>query len=171
MREPRLALCAEHCLAELLCGAGRPDEALAILDRVRPLYRQFPDEWAQVRLHWLQGRITHAFGRFAEAADILRQVQDELRAGGLHQDFLLASIDLMEAHAVLGETATALRLAAEVTPLLASWNPHRSATGAWLILQKALQEESDARLAGGLFARLRLCYRRYWHVSDAEFSI
>jgi hypothetical protein len=39
VREPRLALCAEHCLAELLCDAGRPDEALAILDRVRPLYR------------------------------------------------------------------------------------------------------------------------------------
>jgi tetratricopeptide (TPR) repeat protein len=170
VREPRLELCAQHSLAEFLCGAGRPQEALAILDRVRPLYRQFPEEWTQLRLHWLQGQILHALGHFAEAVDLLRQVREELRARDLRQDFLLVSIDLPEAHVALGETATALRLLSEVTPLLTSWHPHRNAVGAWLLFQKALEEPSDARRTSALFARLRLYYRCYWHVPEAEFS-
>jgi tetratricopeptide (TPR) repeat protein len=168
VREPRLALCAEHYLAEFLCGAGRPEEALAILDRIRSLYRQFPDEWAQLRLHWLEGRIIHALGQFAEAADILHQVQEELRARDLRQEYLLVAIDLAEAHVALGGTATALRLVSEVMPRLASWQPHRSTLGAWLLFEKALEEASDAREAGALFARLRLYLRRYWN-KEAEF--
>jgi tetratricopeptide (TPR) repeat protein len=171
VREPRLALCAEHALGEFLCAAGRPEEALAVLDRIRPLYRQFPDEWAQLRLHWLEGRIIHALGQFAEAAFILRQVQEEFRARDLHLDFLFTSIDLAEAHVALGETATALRLASEVTPILASWKPHRRAVAAWLLFQKTLQELSETgATTGALFSRLRLYYRRNWHVPEAEFS-
>jgi tetratricopeptide (TPR) repeat protein len=171
VREPRLALCAEHSLAEFLCAAGRPAEALAVLDRVRPLYRQFPDEWAQLRLHWLQGRISHALGQFAEAAFILRQVQEEFRARDLRQDYLLATIDLAESHMALGEPATALRLASEVTPILASWKPHRHAVAAWLLFQKTLQELSETGAnTSALFSRLRLYYRRNWHVAEAEFS-
>jgi ATP/maltotriose-dependent transcriptional regulator MalT len=169
VREPRLALCAEHFLAEFLCAADRPAEAFAILDRVRPLYRQFPDEWAQLRLHWLQGRIIHGLGDFSEAADILRQVQEEFRGRDLRQDFLLVSIDLAEAHVALGETATALRLASEVTPLLASWKPHRSAMDAWLLFQKTLEEgrDLDGAALAPFLGKLRLYYRLYWFVPGA----
>jgi outer membrane PBP1 activator LpoA protein len=122
------------------------------------------------RLHWLKGRILLALGQFAEAADTLRQVQEEFLASNLRQDFLLVSIDLTEAHVALGQTATALRVLAEVTPLLASWHPHRNAVAAWLLVQTALEERTDTRRAGRLFARLRLFYRRSWHVPEAEFS-
>jgi tetratricopeptide (TPR) repeat protein len=98
VREPRLEFCAQHALAGFLVDAGRPQEALALLDRIRPLYRQFPDEGAQLQLLWLQGRIAHALEQFADAADILRQVQHELRARDRERDFLLASLDLAEAH-------------------------------------------------------------------------
>jgi tetratricopeptide (TPR) repeat protein len=172
VREPRLELCAQHALAHFLCDAGRPQEALAILDRARPLYRQFPDDWAQLRLHWLQGRITHALEQFGEAAHILRQVRDEFRARDLHQEFLMVSIDLAEALVAAGEIATALRLIAEVTPILTSWNPHRNAVAAWLLFQKALEERSETgAAAGALFSQVRLYYRRYWHVPAAELSL
>jgi hypothetical protein len=39
-REPRLELCAQHILASLLTDARRPQEALAVLDRARALYRR-----------------------------------------------------------------------------------------------------------------------------------
>jgi tetratricopeptide (TPR) repeat protein len=173
VREPRLQLCAQHHLAEFLCHAGRPQEALAILDRARPLYRQFPDEWAQLRLHWLQGRMAHALGQFAEAVSILRQVREEFRARDLHRDFLMASIDQAEAHVALGEIATAGRLLADVTPTMASWNLHRNALAAWLLFQKALEERRDlgAAALAPFFDNLRLYYRRSWYVPAAEFTL
>ena len=42
-REARLLLCAEHDLAWYLNDLGQPEDALAVLNRARPLYRQFPD--------------------------------------------------------------------------------------------------------------------------------
>jgi tetratricopeptide (TPR) repeat protein len=171
VREPRLELCAHHSLAEFQCAAGRPEEALAILDRIRPLYREFPDEWAQLRLHWLQGQIVLALGNAAEAAAILRQAQDEFRARDLRLDFLLVSIDLAETQVAEGKTAGALRIFTEATPLLSSWTPHRNALDAWLRFQRALEERGDARAAGMLFHQLRIYYRRFWHVSTVEFSV
>ena len=171
VREPRLELCAQHALAEFLCGAGRAQEALAIMDRARPLYREFPADRAQVRLHWLQGRIARGLGHVAEAAHILRLVREEYRARDLHRDFLLVSIDLAEAHIAAGEMKSAVRLLVETTPTMASWNLHRNALAAWLLFQKALEERSKAGAGvGTLFSQLRLYYRRSWHVPTAEFS-
>jgi tetratricopeptide (TPR) repeat protein len=171
VREPRLELCARHALAHFLADAGRPQQALAILDRTRPLYGQFPEDGVQLRLHWLQGRITHALAQFGEAAHILRQVQEDFRARDLHQEFLLVSIDLAEAHVAAGEIATALRLLAEVTPILTSWSLHRNAVAAWLRFQQALEEHRETGPAPTLFSQLRLYYRRYWHVPTAELSL
>jgi hypothetical protein len=36
---------------EATLGASRPEEALAIMDRARPLYRQFEEAAVQLRLH------------------------------------------------------------------------------------------------------------------------
>jgi tetratricopeptide (TPR) repeat protein len=173
VREPRLELCAQHALALFLSDAGRPREALAILDRARPLFKQFPDDWAQLRLHWLQGRIAHGLEQSAEAVHILRQVWEEFRARDLRMEFLMVSIDLAEAHVAAGEIATAGRLLANVTPILTSWHLHQNAIAAWLVFQKTLEERrgAGAAAAGALFSQLRLYYLRYWHVPAAEFSI
>jgi hypothetical protein len=173
VREPRLQLRAQHDLAEFLSAAGRPEEALAILGRAWPLYREFQEDMVQLRLHWLQGRIAYGLGHAAEAVDILRLAREEFRARDLHPDFLLVSIDLAEAHVGLGEMATALQLLRETTPTLASWNLHRNALAVWLMFQKALEERRDlgAAALAPLFDSVRLYYRRYWHVPSAEFSI
>jgi tetratricopeptide (TPR) repeat protein len=173
VREPRLALLAQHALAEFLTAAGRPREALAILDRTRPLYRQFPDEWMQLRFHWLQGRVAHALGSFAEAADILRQVREELFPLDHQRDFVMISIDLAEAHVRAGDMATALSFLEETTPILVGSNLHRNALSAWLAFQKALEERRDLEAPAlvPLFDNLRRYYRRSWYDPAAEFSI
>jgi tetratricopeptide (TPR) repeat protein len=171
VREPRLELCAQHNLAYCLTDAGRPQEALAILDRARALYKQFPDDWTQLRLHWIQGRIARGLEQFGEAVHILRRVWEEFRARDLHMELLMVSIDLAEAHVAAGEIATAGRLLADVTPVMTSWNLHRNALAAWLMFRKALEERRDsAAVVGTLFSQLRLYYLRYWHVPAAEFS-
>ncbi len=172
VREPRLELCAQHGLAYCLTDADRPQEALAVLDRARALYKQFPDDWTQLRLHWIQGRIARGLEQYAEAVDILRQAQEEFRTRDLHMEFLMVSIDLAEAHVAAGEMTTAGRLLAEVTPLMTAWKLHRNALAAWLMFQKALEERRDggAVAVAALFSRLRLYYLRYWHVPTAEFS-
>jgi tetratricopeptide (TPR) repeat protein len=172
VREPRLEFCAQHALVGFLADAGRPREALALLDRIRPLYRQFEGAGAQLQLLWLQGRIAHALEQFADAADILRQVQHELRdAPDRERDFLLATLDLAEAHVAQGEIATALRLLAAATPQPASPAPHRNAAAAWLLLHRELaaRMEMGAR-AGALFSQLRRYYRRHWYQPAAEFA-
>jgi tetratricopeptide (TPR) repeat protein len=172
-REPRLELRAQHHLAEFLCAASRPEEALAIMDRARPLYRQFEEEPVQLRLHWLRGRIAQGLGLTSEAVEILRLTREEYRARDLRREFLLVTIDLAEAHVRQGEFATALRLLGETTPTLASGNLHRNGLAAWLLFQKTLDENRDlggAALAP-LFDNLRLYFRRYWQVPGAEFAI
>lgn len=173
VREPRLALLAQHALAEFLTAAGRPREALAILDRARPLYREFQEDTVQLRFHWLQGRVAHGLGSFAEAADILRQVREEFCARDVQRDFLMISIDLAEAHVAARETATAESILEETTPILAGWTLHRNALAAWLTFQKALEErrDLDAAALAPLFDNLRLYYRRSWHVPAAEFTL
>jgi tetratricopeptide (TPR) repeat protein len=164
-REPRLELCAQHDLAHFLNDAGRPQEALAVLDRARPLYKQFPDDWTQLRLHWLQGKIARGLGHLDEAIHTLRQVRDEFDARDLHHDLVIVSIDLAEAYVALGQHASAARLTGEVYPVMAQWGLHRPALAAWLVFQNAL----ELRQAEDLFSRLRVYYRRYW-VKEAEFA-
>jgi tetratricopeptide (TPR) repeat protein len=173
VREPRLELWAQHHLAEFLCAASRPDEALAIMDRARPLYRQFEEEAMQLRLHWLEARIAQGLGRAGDAVEILRLLREEYRARDLRREFLLVSIDQAEAHVRQGEFATALRLLGETTPTLASWNLHRNGLAAWLLFQKTLDQSRDlgAAALAPLFESVRLYFRRYWHVPGAEFAI
>jgi tetratricopeptide (TPR) repeat protein len=162
-REPRLELCARHDLAHFLSDAGQPEEALAILDRARPLYKQFQDDWTQLRLHWLEGRIARALG-LEEAAHILLQVWHGFHRRALHYDFVMVTIDLAETYVAQGHHATAARLTAEVYPVLEALGIHRYALAAWLMLQQAI----ELRQAPGLFRKIRLYFGRTWH-QPAEF--
>jgi tetratricopeptide (TPR) repeat protein len=171
VREPRMELRAQHHLAEFLCLAHRPQEALAIMNRTRGLYRQFEEDAVQLRLHWLQGQIARGLGKVAEAVEIFRLTREEYRARDLRREFTLVTIDQAEAHVGHGETPTALRLLGETTPALASWNLHQNGLAAWLFVGKSLRERREPGTATALFESLRLYYRRYWLVPDAELRV
>jgi len=95
-REPRLELCAWHDCAWHLVNSGNPEEALVVLEKARPLYRQFPDTYTQLRLHWLEGKISYHIGALEEAESTFGQLWQEFRTRDLNHELLLVSIDLAE---------------------------------------------------------------------------
>jgi hypothetical protein len=111
-REPRLDLCAQHALSQFLSDTGHPEEAIAVLDRTRPLYQQLPDDLTQIRLHWLEAKIAHRRGDLAEAATIFQQPWEEFRVRDLNQEVVLVSIEFAEVLTRQGEAARAADLAA-----------------------------------------------------------
>jgi tetratricopeptide (TPR) repeat protein len=164
-REPRLELYAEHELAWFLADLGRADEALAVLDAARPLYQQFPDDWMQFRLHWLEGRVARALGKLPESEHIFRQLSEDFRKRNLRHEFVLVSLDLAVTQVAGGAFEQAARLAARVYPVLVAWGLNRYALAAWLMLQNAL----ELRQLDDLLARLEIYFRRHWH-RPAEFA-
>ena len=165
-REPRLDLCAQHDLAWFLNDNGQPEEALAILDLARPIYQQFPDAWTQLRLHWLEGRISASLGGLSEAESIFGQLWEELRVRNLHHELVLVSIDLAEVLVRKGEPSRAAALVEQCVPILQAWGLHRYALAAWILFQEALEQGA----AAGVFDRLRAYYRRHW-VRPALFAL
>lgn len=168
-REPRLELCAQHDLAYFLTDAGRPQEALAVLDRALPLYEQFPDSWTQLRLRWVQARIARGLNHLPESIAIFRRLWEEFHARLLHYDLVILSLDLAGTLATAREIASAARLVAEVQPILAEWRLGRHIVAAWLVLQQALEEGRTTREILRLVSRLALYYHRHWH-NPAEFT-
>ncbi len=165
-REPLLEICAQHALAWFLNDAGQPEEALAVLERARPLYRQFRDDLIQLRMHWLEGRIAYRLGEYDEAESIFAQLWEELRARNLNQEVVLVTIDLAQVLAAKGEPERAARLAAECYSIMKNWGLHKDALAAWLVFQGALSQERGIR---EIFGRVGEYYRRHWFL-PAQFE-
>jgi tetratricopeptide (TPR) repeat protein len=157
-KEPRLDLCAQHDLAYFLNDSGRPEEALTVLDRARPLYKQFPDGWTQLRLHWLEGRIARNLGQLEEAEDIYKQLWEEFQARDLHHELVLLSIDLAELLVFKGEPARAADLVEQCYPVMKNWGLHSDALAAWLVFRDSLKQ----RQLDSVFPRMREYFRRHW---------
>ena len=165
-KEPRLGLCAQHDLALFLTENGQPEEALAVLERARPLYQQFRDDVTQLRLHWVEGKIAYRLGEYGEAESIFSQIWEEFRVRNLNQEVVLVTIDLAQVLAAKDETERAAQLAAECYSIMKNWGLHKDALAAWLVFQEALSEEM-AR--GELFGRLGEYFRRHWFI-PAQFE-
>lgn len=158
-RDRRLELCALHDLALYLNDGGQPEEALAVLERARPLYAQFQDDLTQLRLHWLEGKITHSLGEIEEAEVILAQLWEEYRARSLYQEVVLITIELAQLLTEKGEPERAARLAAESFAIMKGWGLRADALSAWIVFQDALAQGAGV---GELFDRIGEYYRRYW---------
>jgi tetratricopeptide (TPR) repeat protein len=158
-RDRRLELSALHDLALYLNDGGQPEEALAVLERTRPLYSQFPDDMTQLRLHWLEGKIAHRLGEIEEAEVILAQLWEEFRARGLYQEVVLITIELAQLLTEKGEPERAARLAAESFTIMKRWGLRADALSAWIVFQDALAQGAGV---GDLFERVGEYYRRHW---------
>jgi tetratricopeptide (TPR) repeat protein len=165
-KEPRLALCAQHDLAWFLNENGQAEEALAVLDRARPLYEQFQDDFTQLRLHWLEGKIAASLGDLSGAESIFGQLWEEFRVRDLNQEVVLVSIDLAEVLTWQGDVVRAAELATQCYSIMKNWGLHRDALSAWLVLQKTLAQGHGI---GDIFRRIEQYYRRHW-VRPAAFQ-
>ena len=159
VREPRLQMYAQHDLALFLTEDGRAEEALAVLERARPLFEQFWDDLTELRLHWVEGKIAARLGDYAEAESIFAQLWDEFRARNLNQEVVLVTVELAQVLVRKGEVARAAQLAAESYSILRSWGLHSDALAAWVVFQEAL---SHGKVVGDLFERIGGYYRRHW---------
>lgn len=165
-KEPYLDLCAQHALAQFLSDSGQPEAALAVLDRARPLYERFGDEFTQLRLHWLEGKIAHRLGQLDEAEQIFTQLWDELRVRDLNQEVVLVSIEIAQVLTQKGETARAADLAGQCFSIMKGWRLHNDALAAWIVFQDAL---AQGAAEGKVFEEIEAYYRRHW-VRPARFS-
>jgi tetratricopeptide (TPR) repeat protein len=92
-REPRLALCAFHNLADDLTTAGRFPEAWKVLRRAHRLYLQFPDPQVQSRRQWVEAKVAYGLGRPGADA-LVREAQESFKSKNKSYDVDLISRDL-----------------------------------------------------------------------------
>lgn len=113
IEEPRLQLCAEHHLIHTLASAGRLMEARGLLLKKRPLYRRFPDAWAQSHLRWLRGQVALGFNGMAEAESELLGARQGFLALGSRYEAGLVALDLALLYARQNRTADLRQTAIE----------------------------------------------------------
>lgn len=159
-REPRLELSGRHTLSWFLADTGRPHEALSVLEAARPLYEQFNDPSTRLRLRWLEGRIARGLGDLAEAEEIFRRLTGELQDSVWAHELVLISLDLAEVVMTRGGYEEALRLVADLQPVLQGWGMHPEGRAVWLLMVDALRKGTAHADA---FRRMADYVRRAWH--------
>ena len=140
-QEPRLLLCARHNLIDYLASAGRFLEAQGFYRETRPLYRDFPDPWAQNRRKWVRGKIARGLGQPRLAESLFLAARDGFVEEGVPYDTALVSLEIATLHAEQGRTQDLKRLAQEMLPIFSSLQIHREALAALTFLKQAIEAE------------------------------
>jgi hypothetical protein len=159
-REPLLELAARHVLIWSLNDCGLPLEALDLLERSRPLYRQCKETEPQLMVAWLEARIWRRLGRLDLAERGLAAVWHDFHQAAFPQELTLVSLDLAETYIARGKTRHAVRLLRLFHRTLGSWRMHPEGLAAWLLLVEAAAGE--AARAQALTREAALYFRQAW---------
>lgn len=155
-QEPRLLLCARHNLIDYLAGSGRFLEAQGLYRETRPLYRDFPDAWAQNRRKWVRGKIARGLGQPRLAESLFLACRDGFIEEGIPYDTALVSLELATLYAEQGRTDDLKRLAREMLPIFSSLQIHREALAALTFLRQAIEaEQASLEVVTGVASYLR----------------
>jgi tetratricopeptide (TPR) repeat protein len=139
--DPRLLLCAWHNLIIVHADAGRYEEAWSVYLEARPLYRAFPDAWAQNRRKWARAKIYRGVGQIEAAELLFRTVRDGFMAEGIPYDTALVSLELATLYAEQGLMSELKQLCHEMVPIFASRHIHREALAALAYLRQAAEAD------------------------------
>jgi tetratricopeptide (TPR) repeat protein len=140
-QEPRLLLCARHNLIDYLSSVGRFLEAQELYRETRPLYRDFPDPWAQNRRKWVRGKIARGMEQPRLAESLFMAARDGFVEEGVPYDTALVSLEIATLYAEQGRTQDLKRLAQEMVPIFSSLQIHREALAALTFLKQAIEAE------------------------------
>jgi tetratricopeptide (TPR) repeat protein len=154
--EARLSAAARYNLLCCLDEAGRHQEAWSLLPEVRDLFRD-ARPLDRVRLRWAEGDIAAGLDRWDEAEAAYREVQGEFERHRMHYNAALVALDLALLLARQGRTEELKRLSAELMSAFESRAIHREATAAFLLFQRACDEE---RATAEMISRLAALLRR-----------
>ncbi|HEX4952102.1 MAG TPA: tetratricopeptide repeat protein [Thermoanaerobaculia bacterium] len=141
-RDPRLALCARHNLAECFIETGRLDRAEASLAAIREEYPRAGGHLDRLMLSWLEGRLAAARGELEKAEAALTETRAGFIERQIGYDAALVSLDLACLFAERGELGRVKELALEMLPIFRSRDVHREALAALAIFQQAALGES-----------------------------
>jgi tetratricopeptide (TPR) repeat protein len=144
-REPRLALCARHVLADCLAAAGRFMEARGVLIRARRLYRRYSDGWTQSHLRWLRGRIALGFGQAAEAESELLGAREGFLAVEAGFEAALVTLELAPLYLRQERTAELRALLAAAAGTFAARGTGRELRAAMAFHRQAEEIEAARR--------------------------
>ena len=111
----------------------------------------------RVRLRWAEGDIAAGLGRGDEAEAAYREVQREFEVHRMPYNAALVALDLALLLARQGRTEELKRLSAELVAAFESRAIHREATAAFLLFQRACDEE---RATAEMISRLASLLRR-----------
>jgi hypothetical protein len=165
-REPRLELAVRHLLIWFLNDCGLSWQALDLLERSRPLYRECGEcgESEPLLLKpWLEARICRRLGELAAAEHGLAEAWHRCWAAGWQQELTLVSLDLAEAFTAQGKNRHALRLLGTCQASLRRWRMHDEGLAAWrLVLEAAGAEGAAAGRARTVLREAALYFRRAW---------
>lgn len=162
----RLFLCARHNRIWFLNDAGHGETALVLLDESRSIYRQFPDDWMQLRLRWVEARIAFGLGHLDEAESALSLLWSFVFERRLRLELALVTLDLTTVYVAKGEMQKAWRTAGRLVPLFQSWGVHPEAMEAWLVLQRAFAAE---KATAGLIREIGRYLQRSWKNPELPF--
>jgi class 3 adenylate cyclase/tetratricopeptide (TPR) repeat protein len=137
-------------LGELALRSGRPDEALAVVERFRTVGRDQRVIGAEATR--IEAAAWSALGRHAEAATALAEVIRAAEAVGTRPTRWRAGLDLAEALRALGRSDESRRAAAEVQALLEAFAAELPAPLAATVRQSPLTRRAGALAASAATA-------------------
>jgi tetratricopeptide (TPR) repeat protein len=139
--EARLYLFARYNLAFYLHGAGRHEEAMAVLIADLERWEGCEDEALAVRLRWLQGKLAFALGEPGEAEEAFKEVRAYFLEGANPLDAAHAALDLALLYFQDGRLDEVKTLAAETADAFASQAVHQEALVALILFRQAAEAE------------------------------
>ena len=161
--DPSLRLCAHYNLAFYLVSAGRLDEAADQLEADEPLYRRFPEPWAQLRLLWLQGDIAAGKGDLATAERFYLETREGFIVHRMGYDAAMVSLDLAILYLREDRWADVQQLAEEMIPIFQAQDVDREALAALrLFLEAARRQELTVEKVRELATCLRRAGSLAW---------
>jgi tetratricopeptide (TPR) repeat protein len=150
-REPRLLLCVQHNILNYLARLGRPEDARALLPKVRKFSEDLGNDLDLIRLTWTEGLLADAADEGEEAAELLLAAQAEFVTRRMGYDAALVSLDLAALYLKEGRTAATAALAREMIPIFEAEDIHREALAALAVFKEAAIRE---RLSVDLLSRV-----------------
>jgi len=153
--DPRTAWAAHFNLCENLFHLGRAEEARLLLPQVYEVAHRMGNGLDLLRLRWLEGRIAAFCGRWAEAAEIFREVRAGFLARKIPFDTALVSLELAMVLLEQGKTAEVKEVARPLPPLFDALGVEREALASLAVFCAAAEREA-ATLAQARAALERL---------------
>jgi hypothetical protein len=136
-RDPRLVFQGLHNVLLFRVELGEFRAARKQIWEMRPLYTRHADRIAQIKLHWIEGKICVGLCEFDHAERVLRQAKESFEAEGLIYDGAIVSFDLAAVWLRQGKTSEVHRLAGEMLDTFRARSIAREAFASLLMLRDA----------------------------------